>query len=497
MKYLLLLALLASCASTTTTPTSPTTTVEPTVIAGDIKTPTCTCPPVVVTPPVVVVPPVNQEPRLLALDEFSNPQLDSVNWKSSVTRTVFKNQVTGFAIKPATAGNLCLLANKAGALKLLPIQIKNPSAKEYAKGEYYDAMEALTDKNCADAKYAWLDLAETTTIGGMTINIKKLATESLKPQIPLLIQLSSYAYQMGMDKGVYVNGHESLVKDGMQMLVDHRIQPMKSWVTPYSIYSAQYGLKEYVVDYSLGGPTSVPQDGNLSLLNTDVIKYNVYKPWMYVIDEPSGASVMSKLKADLANFKSKYPNLATMVTTTYQKDFAVDIYVPVAEHMDMYPRSTYGRLWMYVSCMSNGCGENRDWLSNVNGYKHIDYNRTGAPDAPKRDAFGFFQIAIKYNLEALLYYNSIEQWALAKKGVDNFVDQYNFGANGDGTLLYPDYANKKPLASLRLKMLREASFFADAVILGGSQEVIKGYVSNATSWNFNYLEREKAYSKLK
>lgn len=506
-KYLPLLVLLASCA--TTSPTNTTTTTS--TIVGAATTNTCSCPctcpttdPVVTTPttpttpPVVVPPVVVEEPKILALDEIANPQLDSTNWKSSITRTVFKNQATGFVVK----GDLCLLTGKAQ--RILPIEIKNASAKEYSKGTYYDAIEneTLTASNCKDTTYAWLELNDSVSVGGLNINIKKLETSSLKPQIPLMVQLDPYGYNLGINKGVYVNGDEAKAKDGFAMLVEHRMQPMKSWVVPYNGYNnSAWSFKEYVVDNSTG-PVSVPMAGDLATLNTDVTKYAINKPWFYVVDEPSGSTVMNKLKTDLVSLKAKYPNVATMVTTTYQKDFKIDIYVPVAEHMDMYPRSTYDRLWMYVSCMSNGCGENRDWLGNVNSYKHIDYNRTGAPDlaidAPKRDAFGFYLIAIKYKLEALLYYNSIEQWALAKKGVDVLKDQYNFGANGDGNLLYPDYAKKKPMGSLRIKGIREASFFADALILSGTQEeVSKNYVTNATSWNFNYLEREKAYSKLK
>ncbi len=392
-KYLPLLVLLASCVSTA--PKTPTTDVVGSNVTNTCSCP-CTCPtdpvvtnPPVVTPPVVVVPPVTMEPKVLALDEFTNPQQDTTNWKSSITRTVFKNQTTGFVVK----GDLCLLAGKAQ--KIRPIEVKNPSAKEYAKGTYFDAIEneTLTATTCKEATYAWLELNDSISVGGLNITIKKLTANSEKPQIPLVIQLEPYGYSLGINKGAYVNGDEAKSRDGLTMLADHRMQPMKSWVAPYNGYNnAAWSFKEYVIDYSKG-PVSVPMAGDVATLNTDVTKYSIDRPWFYVIDEPSGATIMNKLKTDLVSLKSKYPNIATMVTTTYQKDFKIDIYVPVAEHMGMHPRSTYNRLWMYVSCMSNGCGENRDWLGNVNSYKHIDYNRTGAPDlsidAPKRDAFGF------------------------------------------------------------------------------------------------------------
>lgn len=439
-----------------------------------------------------------ESPKLFALDSFQTPIRDKVNWKSEITRTVFKNQTTGFVVK----GDLCLLSGKAQ--KILPIEIDYPSAIEYEKGTYYDAMIPMTEENCSDAEFAWLELNESFNSNGLNIKINKLQTESLDPKITMFIQLEPYAYTKGLHKGKYVDNTEYLALDGLRMLAEHRIQPIKSWVTPYGGYSNTYGFKEYVKDFS-PNKVNIPQDGNLSLLSSDISKYKINDPWIYLVDEPSN-STLNAYKTVMANLRKNMPNAKLMVTTTFKKGMDIDIYCPVLEQLghDGHPTvSDYKdkKLWLYTSCMSHGnCGENRDWVQNKVTYSKPN-NRTGTPglelDANSYDAFGFFQIAIKYDVEALLYYNSIEQWAIAKYGVDIFKDQYNFGGNGDGTLIYPDYENKKPLPSLRLKMLREASFFADAVIMSNSQKDISHYIDDTKKWNFNYIEREKIFQKLK
>lgn len=446
-------------------------------------------------PPVEVPVPAPAH-TLFVLDSFNHPDQDTVNWKTEATRTVFKNQTTGFVFK----GDLCLLKN-AKSWIISPIEITNSSAKEYAKGTYYDALLPLDSNNCASSKYAWVDVDSDSTFGTLKITIRRLDREApTNPSIPLMIQLDPFNYAKGLNKKV-VDNDEVLALDALKLLKEHRLQPMKSWVTPYNTYSNKWGLKEYVVDFS---PTfaSVPHYGDLKKLNADVVTNKVDRPWFYVVDEPNTAKALAELKPQLAKLKKDSPNVSTMVTTTLQKDFLIDIYCPVAEHLGVngYPgREAYSRLWMYVSCMSNGCGDNRAWTSGK--FTHVDYARTGAPDlsidAPLSDAFGFYSMAIKYNLEALLYYNSIEQWGLFPFGVDVFKDQYNFGANGDGTILYPDYLSKKPLPSLRLKMLREASYFADAVIVSGSKEDVAKKVTSTLKWSFDYADRELIYSKVK
>ena len=493
-------------------PVAPVCPVCPEVVAC----PVVTCPTVPTTPPVVtppVVTPPTTDSKLLALDSFNTPNQDSTNWKSEITRTVFKNQTTGFAVK----GDLCLLVGKAQ--KMNAIDITTPSAKEYPKGKYYDEIENefLDATTCKTAEYAWLELGDSLTVGNLKITLKKLTTEAGDPKIPLMIQMSSYAYQMGLDKNLYVNGHESLVKDGMDMLLAHKITPMKSWVTPYSVYSAQYGLKEYVVDYSKTF-TNVPAEGNTTLLSSDITKYNVSKPWFYVIDEPDmrDAATVTAIKKTLADLKAKAPNVARMITTTYNKDLDVDIYVPVMEQLNVsgYPdASVYAannkRLWAYTSCMAHGnCGNNRAW-NNGKVISSAVANRTGSPDllidAPGIDSFGFFYVAIKYKLEGLLYYNAIEQWGLDKskntpKGyvnVDARKDMFNFAGNGDGTLMWPDYDKLKPRASIRLKNLKEASLLANAIYMSASEAEVSSKVDSPLKWRFDYADREKFYSKLK
>lgn len=407
------------------------------------------------------------------------------DWTTAVSRVVFKNAPTGFVIK----GNLCDFVGEAKML--LPITITNPSAKEYAYGVYYDAIVDLTNENCKEAIYGWLELNESYTKHGINIQIKPLSQMApTAPTVPLFVQLEPYAFIKGINKGKYLNEEEKALQ-ALELLKSHRLQPIKSWVATNSSYTGSYNFKQYVHDFSLG-PVNVPTDD--AVLN---FQSKLYKPWFYVMDEP-GASYKDQLQLDLNKLKQKFPAVSRMVTTTKSYPVSgIDIYCPVFQQIG--DRTKYDRLWGYVSCMSHGCGDNRDWLQNVNSFSHKEFPRSGEPDlvidAPAADLFAFYLIAIKLKLEAILYYDSITQWMLAQKGIDVYKDMYNFGGNGDGTLLYPDYNTKQALPSLRLKYLREASYLADAVSLSNSADLLTNIVS-PTEWSIPLTLRDQVYSRL-
>jgi hypothetical protein len=212
---------------------------------------------------------------------------------------------------------------------------------------------------------------------------------------------------------------------------------------------------------------------------------------------------MGEVATKLANWKARAPSVRRMLTTSirYRDTRAgsstfgkiidlppavladTQIFTPVAEALcvetwkgsgDFYPcadayKAAGKELWGYVSNMSHGAEGG---------------SATGAPDLvidrSAVEPFGFFLMALKYDMTGLLYYNSIEGWQNAS--VDLVANPYIFGGNGDGLLLYPDKVGKKAEASIRLKLLREASQWADVIKLAGKEAQAKALMTNPLVW---------------
>lgn len=456
--------------------------------------------------PVVTIP--EEKPKLMALDSFTHPdQAPQSAWKTSLTRTIFSDQETGYVVK----GDLCLLAGKAQ--KILPINIDKRSAVEYKTGIYYDALIPLTVENCTEAKYAWIDLRDSFNQNGLSITISKIGPAG-EPFVPLAIQLEPFAFGMYLNNNVFQNDLYNWALPAQQMLREHRILPYKSYVTDYDVNPAYPFEKFNPKTMHMQVPINA-KDSNNQKMNTAL---KDYKPWFYVVDEPGDADLLA-LKTKFAKLKTLAPDVARMVTTIYKKEYKdlIDIFCPVMEHADLVARENYSRLCLYTSCMAGGCDVNRLWIYkrddkgnilydskgrpvvDLNNFTHTDYNWSGSPDlvidAPLNNSFGFFMVGLKYDVEFLLYYNSIEQWSLMPEGLNPFVDQYNFGGNGDGTLLYPDIEKHGAFPSLRLKMLREASYMINAAVQNGKTDLLKSKVQSALKWSFDDSLRDEVFKK--
>ncbi|PIR04792.1 MAG: hypothetical protein COV57_02530 [Candidatus Liptonbacteria bacterium CG11_big_fil_rev_8_21_14_0_20_35_14] len=430
--------------------------------------------------------PNNQE--IFVLDSFEKPKHASRDlWKTSLSRTIFKDASTFFIVK----GNLCLLVGEAQRLE--PILIEHPSANEYPSDVYYDAITDLTMENCNKTLYAILDIKESYIKNGLNIEIKHLPISApTTPTIPLFIQLEPYAFNIGVNRGSYVENHKGALS-ALELLHDHRIQPIKSWISSNSpIDKDPLSFMNYVGKFK-NGPTNIPEGRSANLY----AKYSS-RPWFYVVDEPEEA-LADQIQNKLNELKIGHPSVRRMITTSNRYPVrGIDIYCPVMEQLDN--REEYsGEVWSYVSCMSHGCGENRAYLDDPKVFTTESHSRSGAPDltidAPSSDIFAFFLIGRHLNLGALLYYDSITQWSLISKGINIYKDMYNFGGNGDGTILYPDFKRKRAFPSLRLKLLREASLLADAAKLGNYG--LSSYIFSTTSWYISPNIRDEIYSHLK
>jgi len=109
-------------------------------------------------------------------------------------------------------------------------------------------------------------------------------------------------------------------------------------------------------------------------------------------------------------------------------------------------------IWEYQSCNSWGCG----------GRTPTGYPSTATDHSAIR-ARAMEWITFRNGLTGELYWNAVYSWLPQHPPLDPWTDQnYSYG-NGDGTLLFPGVASSSrvggdhdiPLASLRLKMIRE------------------------------------------
>lgn len=468
MKYLLLL-LLISCASKEV----PKVEVPSPVIVEEKKE--------------VSVPPTLNGNIQILVDFVHSDRALASDWVTSTTRKIFDGQVTGYI----TRGDLCKLVGilSLDSFAMLPITTKYRSAIEYPVGVYYDALVPLTKDNCKTSKYAWIDLANSFDALGLKITLDKSIGKRLEtPAITLTAAFEPFAFMQAMNNFVYKD--DSYMDNALPvlaMLREHRITPHKTYI------NLNPSSPEFIKFVKFEKEMNVPESTDKALN-----KLAQYKPWIYKIDEPSDSSLAKEIPA-MKRLRQSVPDVDLLVTTTYKPAYKdlVTLFCPVAEQFNdvKYPYQC-----IYFSCMANGCGPNRAWENDPKKLPpHVDYHATGSPDysldAPPSNLFGVFLVANKVGARMTLYYNLIENFGLMKFGVDPFVDSYNFGANGDGALLYPNKAGKSVFTSVRLKLLREASYMNDAITINKKTKLVSDAVKSPLNWKFSKELRDQAYEK--
>jgi Domain of unknown function (DUF4091) len=199
------------------------------------------------------------------------------------------------------------------------------------------------------------------------------------------------------------------------------------------------------------------------------------KAFVYLWDEPKAADY-PQLIALAEKVKKAAPSLKILVTTSqYERqprnaalERNVDIFVPVwndwAESFHPASMQRYQELrksgkevWTYLSCMSHGCSRGEesglpDWV--------IDRPATWVR------AMGW--LWSRMELDGFLYYD-VDYAYQFHPAKDPWNDLWYFHGNGDGTLFYPGRPGEhgleshEPVASIRLKIWREASFDAEYI----------------------------------
>lgn len=191
----------------------------------------------------------------------------------------------------------------------------------------------------------------------------------------------------------------------------------------------------------------------------------------YTCDEPPATCAWTDIPNRASVVHSADAQFRTLVTTTIADannngvTSSINILSPVVNDMDDKAgnsqftgnqRSTYNsfltntnnRLWWYQSCMSEGCGSppKDPYFSGWPSFM-VDVN------AVQNRSQGM--LSWLYGVTGVLYYETTLHLDTA------WTNIYDFGGNGDGTLLYPGKPSviggttDVPVASIRLKMIRD------------------------------------------
>jgi hypothetical protein len=185
------------------------------------------------------------------------------------------------------------------------------------------------------------------------------------------------------------------------------------------------------------------------------------------------ATRWSACRRAVTSIRSAWPGIPNVVTTSIQdaddangRDL-VDIIAPVIDHIDGKAGSGYDgdqrykyddflarhgtQLWLYTSCDASGCASPGETNPYYRGW--VDY--TIDTNATQNRAMGW--MLYEYRASGELYYATDLKLRTA------WTDQWAFGGNGDGTLVYPGTTDRVggthpiPLESLRLKMIRNGN----------------------------------------
>ena len=437
--------------------------------------------------------------------------------------------------------------------RMKTITTRQPSFPGAYIGPIHDPLIPLTSNQvCAlsgTPTWLWLDLdvpavansgdySGTMGLDGSELKIQLSIWKMTMPErfaLPAYSELTTWFNLLG-HYGKWHEGEAQLASAYSKEMLAHRIIPVKSAIAlpplvgapdrpeldligspdrqqSFAAVTLQSRPQWAYFDLPTVKPDEIYQDKTIRYLSAvERTVKSIGRPekaFFYLWDEPK-SEMLSDLVALAKKVRRYAPSMKIMVTTPWspQLDPLVDIFCPVmdafaplgSEDPETYARVKRhgGEFWWYVSCMSHGCDALED---------------SGTPDMmiDRRAVYirSIPWLSAQYGVDAFLYYsvNNGYQYYPVK---DPWIDQWDFSGNGDGTLFYPGRPGEHgqlrhgPIASVRLKLWREASFDAEYIRwITSKHDVPEWFVSDSakltqsvTKWSREYDQYEALRIKI-
>ncbi len=416
-----------------------------------------------------------------------------------------------------------------------------PSANGLVTGDHYDPL-VPTDSVCGSSDWVWADVKVSMdaapgdyllTLGDLPVTLEVEESKMPeRPTVPFYVGLQPYPILCGhrLDKDSDVLTQGPLVKKYVDLLRAHMIEPFGQFLDVPVVRDGRPDIDEWqefggsfrqlVLDGAIAPPMLLsgpfakdkwelrPRDWDLekvlsaweSLVSSDSTADSAFAgSWVYVTDEPCddcGNNVDPGRAGTIARaqmLKTYAPSLRRMVTHVPDPRLndLIDIFVPLFE--DFKPEETdklgtSQSFWIYGACPSH------ESCSNF----HEGAN-SGTPDLmldqSSIHARAFPIVAAALGGKAMLYYTANEGYGKR----DVWTDQFDFGGNGDGQLVYPGikgergFGDDEAVGSIRLKLLRQGMFDVERMLKAGTLSQI---VQSAKSWSQDHTAIDRAAGRL-
>ncbi len=451
---------------------------------------------------------------------------------STLAVSLSRGEVTGRVLQPNAPACETLASNPPSGVSvtLYRMPTVTTTSKTFSAaivGKHYDPLVPVAETGgqvCPADAFVLADIAVGTsvapgnypfTIGDLpvTLHVWNL-TIPAQPAMPVYIQLESFALLAahGLPSGSSVNVEAALAQKYVNLMRAHRVEPIEQRIVDPSPsgssmnldqYSAQgASFREVVMTGALGPvdvltptPISSSWDTAAQLQAWEAswqIEPGLAGAWTYITDEPTDLTGTAT-RAQLV--RTNAPDLKTMVTheptaglVGLIDHFTVIFeYFKTAGHWSDYTQAP--GYWIYGSCTSHG--------SCVNGSPGT---LTGTPDLmlDENDVFGraFPLVAYALGASAELYYDAVYSISTA------WTNQYFFGGNGDGNLLYPGVAgamgftDNEPVGSLRMNAIRQGQFDIEYLKLAAAASLSTSF-SSLVPDQFHWSQHNSDYEAMR
>jgi hypothetical protein len=470
---------------------------------------------------------------------------------NSLSLSVAQNETTGrvLSVQVKSCEVLAITAPTGVNVSLFhmpKVTTTTPSFSGALIGAHYDPLVPISTTSsqiCPTESWIWADIGVAAgtapgnysfKIGDLPVSLKVLAfAMPSEATMPMYVGLNTYttlaAHNLPSSSSVSVQG--PLAMTYINQLRAHRIEPQGQMIANPAVNSSgsmnldnwstsdasfrETEMTGALAPVCMANPTNVASSWLSTQTlqaweNSSKIESTLAGFWAYITDEPNStyaaannydpgfAGTIARAKLVRANA----PNLKTMVTSEPETALLglIDHFTVVFEYF-MQPGhwtdySEAPGYWIYGACMSHG--------SCSNGTTGAP---TGAPDLmlDQNDVHGrlFPLTAYALGAQAALYYAANYDY-----GVTNpWTNQYEFGGNGDGNLIYPGaldpasgvsqggytFTTDTAVASIRMKAIRQGQFDIEYLNLAkqkGLSTNLSTLVPNQFTWSRNNADYE-------